>query len=122
VIEWFVVAEVALAVLAGLLCLVLGFAGKAPGDLTIGATLVVELLLVAQLVIAIIAPFAGNQPTGSIVEFYIYLVAALIIPFLGGFWALVERDRWSTVILGVACLAIAVMVVRMDIIWTVQIA
>lgn len=121
-IEWFVVAEVALAVLAGLLCLVLGFAGKAPGDLTIGATLVVELLLVAQLVIAIIAPFAGNQPTGSIVEFYIYLVAALIIPLLGGFWALVERDRWSTVILGVACLAIAVMVVRMDIIWTVQIA
>jgi hypothetical protein len=122
VIEWFVVAEVAVAVLAGLLCLALGFAGKAPGDLTIGATLVVELLLVAQLVIAIIAPFAGNHPTGSIVEFYIYLIAAMIIPLLGGFWALVERDRWSTVILGVACLAIAVMVVRMNIIWTVQIA
>ena len=121
-IEWFVVAEVVVAVLAGLLCLVLGFAGKAPGDLTIGATLVVELLLIAQLVIAIIAPFAGNHPTGSIVEFYIYLIAAIIIPLLGGFWALVERDRWSTVILGVASLAIAVMVVRMNIIWTVQIA
>ena len=67
----------------------------------------------------IVSPFAGNHPTGNPVEFYIYLVAGLLIPLVGGFWALVERDRWSTVILGIACLAIAVMLVRMNIIWTV---
>jgi hypothetical protein len=122
VIAWFADVEIAVAVLAGLLCVILGLIGKPPGDLTVGAALLVELLLIAQLVIAIIAPFAGNQPTGSLIEFYIYLIAALIIPLLAGFWGLVERDRWSTVILGVGCLAIAVMVVRMDIIWTVQIA
>jgi hypothetical protein len=87
-----------------------------------GSIALVELLLLAQLVIAIVAPLTGNSPTGSIVEFYIYLISALIIPLLAGFWALFERDRWSTVILGVACLAIAVMIVRMNIIWTVQIA
>jgi hypothetical protein len=122
VIEWYTVVQVVVAAAAGILCLVLGLIGRTPGDLTMGPTLLVELLLLVQLVIAIIAPLTGNSPTGSIVEFYVYLVAALIIPLLAGFWALVERDRWSTVILGVACLAIAVMVVRMDIIWSVQIA
>ena len=37
-------------------------------------------------------------------------------------WALVDRGRWSTAILGVACLAIAVMVYRMGQIWFVQLA
>ncbi len=121
-IEWYAVLEVAVAAAAGVLCVVLGLFGVKPGDLSMGAAALVELLLVAQLVVAIVAPAVGNNPTGSILEFYIYLAAALIIPLLGGFWALVERDRWSTVVLGVACLAIAVMVVRMNIIWTVQIA
>jgi hypothetical protein len=121
-ISWYADIEIAVAVLAGLLCLVLGLVGRKPGDLTMGATVLVELFLVAQLVIAIVSPLVGNGPTGSLVEFYLYLIAALVIPLLAGFWALVERDRWSTVVLGIACLAIAVMVVRMNIIWTVQIA
>ena len=119
-ILWFAAVEVAVAAAAGVLCVILGLFGRRPDDLTMGAAALVELLLVAQLVVAIIAPFAGNSPTGSILEFYIYLVVALIIPVLAGFWALVEKDRWSTVVLGIACLAIAVMVVRMNIIWTVQ--
>ena len=45
---------------------------------------------------------------------------AIILPLAGGFWALVERNRWSTVILGGVCLAIAVMVYRMGQIWFVQ--
>ena len=121
-ISWYAGIEIAVAVLAGLLCVILGLVGRKPGDLTMGAAALVELFLVAQLVIAIISPLAGNQPTGSLVEFYLYLIAALVIPLLAGFWALVEGDRWSTVVLGIACLAIAVMVVRMVNIWTVQIA
>jgi hypothetical protein len=121
-IGWLTTVEIAVATLAGILCVVLGLAGRKPNDYSIGAALLVEVLLIVQLVVSIIAPFAGNHPTGNIVEFYVYLIAAIIIPLIGGFWALVERDRWSTVILGVACLAIAVMVVRMNIIWTVQIA
>ena len=37
-------------------------------------------------------------------------------------WALLERSRWSTVIMGIAALAVAVMVWRMQVIWTVQVA
>lgn len=119
-IEWFAFAQVAVAILAGVLCVVLGFAGRKPEDLTLGAVLVVEGLLLGQLVVSLIAPLFNNDPTGSLLEFYIYLVSALLIPPLAGFWALVDRTRWSTVVLGVACLAIAVMVYRMYQIWAVQ--
>ena len=37
-------------------------------------------------------------------------------------WALIERTRWSNVVLGIAGFAIAVMVFRMYQIWVLQIA
>ena len=119
-IEWFTWVQVAVAVVAGVLCLTLGFAGRAPSDLTNGALVLVELLLLVQLVIALLAPLFGNQPSGSVLEFYTYLVGALLLPPAAVFWALLERSRWSTVVLGVAALAVAVMVYRMLQIWTVQ--
>lgn len=121
-IEWFTGAQAAVAVLAGLLCLVLGLAGRKPDDYTLGATALVELLLVVQVVISIVAPFTGNNPTGNALEYWVYLVSALLVPAAAVFWALVDRGRWSTVILAVACFAIAVMVYRMGQIWFVQIA
>ena len=119
-IDWFVTVQVAVAVLAGVLCIILGLVGRVPGDVTMGAVALVELLLIVQLVMAIVGPLAGNSPSGSLAEFYIYLISALILPLAGGFWALIERNRWSTVILGGVCLAIAVMVYRMGQIWFVQ--
>jgi len=119
-IDWFTTVQVVVACAAGVLCLVLGLFKRLPDDLSMGAVALVELLLVVQLVVAIIAPAAGNSPTGSLAEFYIYLISALVLPLAGGFWALVERNRWSTLILGGVCLAIAVMVYRMAQIWFVQ--
>jgi hypothetical protein len=120
VIEWFTYLQLAVAVAAGLLCLGLGFAGRKPTDLSMGAAALVELLLIVQLVVAIVAPLTGNEATGSLLEFYTYLVSAILLPLAGGAWALIERSRWSTVILGVVCLSVAVMVYRMLQIWTVQ--
>lgn len=121
-IEWFTWVQALLGTAAGLICVVLGLAKRGPDDLTLGMTLLVEVLLVVQLVVAIVAPAFGNTATGSVPEFYVYLVSALLLPPLAGFWALVQRDRWSTVILGVTCLAVAVMVYRMNVIWFVQVA
>ena len=119
-IDWFSTAQIAVAVIVGLVCVILGLAGRTPNDYTLGALLVVELLLLAQIVVAAVAPAVGNAPTGDPVEFWIYLVSAALIPPAAVFWALVERNRWSTAILGVAALAIAVMVYRMGQIWFVQ--
>lgn len=112
--------EAAVATVGGVLAVVLGLAGRRPSDLSLAGAALTELLLVAQLVIAIIAPSAGNPPTGNIVEFYAYLLSALVLPPAAVAWALAERTRWSTVVVGVANLAIAIMVVRMEIIWSVQ--
>jgi hypothetical protein len=122
VIHAFTIAQVIVASIAGLLCVITGLAGRRPNDYTLGSLVVVELLLVANLVIAIIGPGLGNHPTGSVPEFYVYLISALLIPPLAVFWGLIERTRWSTVVLGVAAFAIAVMVFRMEQIWTVQVA
>ena len=119
-IEWFTIAQVSVAVVAGLLCVVLGLAGRAPNDLILGSAAVVEVLLLAQVVTAIISPLFGNAPTGSGLEFWTYLVSAALLPPLAVLWGLIERNRWSTVIVGVACLAVAVMVYRMNVIWFVQ--
>jgi hypothetical protein len=122
VIEWLTWVQLAVAVVAGLLCIVLGLAGRRPADITMGATALVGVLLVVQVVVALLAPAFGNEPSGSALEFWVYLVTAVLIPPLAILWGLVDRSRWSTVVLGVAVLAVAVMLYRMQQIWFVQVA
>lgn len=119
-ILWFTIVTLVVAIAAGVVGVVLGLAGRRPGDVTVGALALLELLLVGQIVIAVIAPLAGNPPSGSLLEFWVYLISAALLPPAGVAWALVERSRWSTVIMGIAALAVAVMVWRMNVIWTVQ--
>jgi hypothetical protein len=121
-ILWFTLVQVAVAVGAGVLCVVLGLAGRRPSDLTVGSLALLEVLLIAQVVVAFIAPAVGNPASGSLLEYWVYLVSAVLLPPAGVGWALLERSRWSTVIMGIAAAAVAVMVWRMHIIWTVQLA
>lgn len=118
----FTIAQTALAGVVALVCIVLGLAGRKPSDLTFGGVALVELLLVVQVVIALAAPATGNSPTGNPIEFWGYLITAILIPPLAVVWALAEPSRWSTVVLGVSAVTIAVMVWRMHQIWTVQLA
>lgn len=120
-IDVFTWIQIGVAVAVGLFCLILGFMGRRPSDFSVGALAIVELLLIAQLVVAIIARFVGNHIAGSALEFYTYLVSAILIPIGVTAFALFERSRWSTVILGVGALAIAVMLARMQIIWSVPV-
>ncbi len=121
-IEWFTYAQVIVACVVGVLAVILGLAGRRPSDLSVGGLALVLLLLIIQVVVAIIAPFAGNPPTGSLLEYWVYLISAVLIPPAAVVWALLERSRWSTVIMGIAALAVAVMVWRMHVIWTIQLA
>ncbi len=40
-----------------------------------------------------------------------------MIPIGAGFWGLVERTRWSTMVLAVAAATVGVMLARMQQIW-----
>lgn len=117
-IAWFTIVQVAVAVIVGLVAVIAGLAGRRPGDVTVGGMALILLLLIAQVVVAIVAPLTGNTPLGSGLEFWVYLVSAVLLPPAAVFWALIERSRWSTVIMGVAALAVAIMVWRMQVIWT----
>jgi hypothetical protein len=119
-IDWFTALQIGVAVTGGVLAVALGLMGRRPSDLTMAFAGVVALLLIVQLAVTIAGPLTGNQPTGSLFEFYIYLISAIFLPVGAGFWALIDRSRWSTVILGVAQLAVAVMLYRMGQIWFIQ--
>ncbi|MBL3685887.1 hypothetical protein D3248_02805 [Leucobacter zeae] len=116
-ILWFAVALIAVALAAAVLGLVWALRRVGPDDFTMGATVVVAVLLVVQIVIAIVAPFVGNEPAGDPLEFWMYLIVALMLPLGAGFWALVDRTRWANLVLAVVHLSVAVMTYRMLVIW-----
>ncbi|MGO2744990.1 hypothetical protein [Microbacterium sp.] len=120
-ILWFTFVQIGVAVAAGIFAVIAGLMGRRPSDYTVGALALVELLLIVQVVVAIVAPFAGNPPSGDLLEFWVYLVSAVLVPIGGVFWALLERSRWSTVILGLLGFAVAIMLWRMEVIWTIQV-
>jgi hypothetical membrane protein len=120
VIEWFSFVQIGVATLVGLIALVFGAMGRRPDDVTVLGSALVALLLIAQIVVGIVQPFVGNDPTGDIVEWWLYLIVALLLVVAGVVWALIDRTRWATIILGVVAVTVAVMVYRMNQIWFVQ--
>lgn len=116
-IEWFTWIQFGVGVVAGLFCLGAAFAKKKPNDFTAGAVVIVGLLTIIQLVVALIAPLMGNSNQGDGLEFWMYMITAVIIPPAAVLWALIERTRWSNAVLGVAALSVAVMTFRMQQIW-----
>lgn len=116
-IEWFTWLQAGIAVLAGLICLIAGLAGRTPSDYTVGSVALVLLLHLVQLPVSIVQSFNGNPAVGDPVEYWMYWAAALLVLLLALAWALLERDRWATVVLGIAGLTLAVMVWRMQVVW-----
>lgn len=78
---------------------------------------VLELLLIAQAVVGFVKLGGGEGPDGS-ATFVGYLLGVLLIPVAGAGWGLLERTRWGSGVLAVAGVAVAVMVVRLDQLWT----
>ncbi|WP_296629830.1 hypothetical protein [Rhodoluna sp.] len=117
-LDWLYSAQVAIATSAGVLCLILGLAKRKPSLITLGSIALVELGLLVQLIASIAIVISGARAKNDTIEFFAYLLVALMIPVGAVFWALIERNRWSTVVLAVAGLTVAVMLVRMHQIWT----
>ena len=117
-IDWLYSLQLVIATAAGSLAVILGLAKRKPSNLSLGALAVVELGLAIQLVVSIVLVLMGQRAQSDTVEFFAYLVVALMVPVGAVFWALIERSRWATVVLGVGALTVAVMLVRMQQLWT----
>lgn len=119
-IEWFYWVQLGTAILAGLLAVGFALGKQRPNDYTLGPIALLGVLLLVQIILTIVQPALGNSPTGSLLEFWMYLITALLMVIAGFVWALVERSIMSNVMLGLLAGSIAVMLVRMDVIWFVN--
>ncbi|RBM13078.1 hypothetical protein DI005_32160 [Prauserella sp. PE36] len=95
---------------------VLAARNKAPARPLLTGLAVLEGLLLAQVAISVVLLIGGDRP-GSMVTFIAYLVGSLLVLPVGAVWALAERTRSSTVILGVACVTVPVLILRMSEVW-----
>jgi len=120
VIEWFAWVQGGVAALAAVVAIGFAIRGRTPNDYTLGAALLVGALLIAQMIISIVAPSVGNVPTGSLLEYWMYLITALIMVPAAMLWALVERTVMANVVLGFLGASIAVMMARMHQIWFIN--
>lgn len=113
---YYVLLYLTLAV--GAIQLLLGFFGRKPGQPEILMSMAVLSGLAVQLLVSLILAISGERAVVSTLEFFGYLFVAMIVVFGAGVWALAEKTKWSTVILGAASLTVSVMLVRMLQIWT----
>ena len=120
-VEWLYQLQLWFALGSGLLLLLMGLIGRVPSGFSVGLTISVEALLVVQLAVSLGMVLAGSRAKLDTWEYFGYLLVALLIPVIGVIWSLVERTKWSTVVLGAVNLTIAVMLVRMWQIWSGEI-
>ena len=116
--EWAYQLLAGFSAFVGCFALALGLLKRPPSWWSVGLVALIEGLLLVQLAVSIALVATGKQAVGDTVEFFGYLITALIVPPAAIAWAVIERTRWSTIVLGVAGFTIAVMLVRMWQIWT----
>lgn len=117
-IDWWSWAQIWFATAGGLLLVLMGLIGRKPSGFSISLIALCEGALLAQLAMSIVLVVSGQRAALDTLEFFGYLLVALMVPVGAGLWALVERTKWSTVVLGAGMLTVAVMLVRMIQIWT----
>jgi hypothetical protein len=78
---------------------------------------VAEALLLAQVVGAIVLLTQGRHAAEPL-TFTLYLIASTIALPIGAWWALGERSRSGTSVLGIAAVVVAVLVQRLHQTWS----
>jgi hypothetical protein len=108
---------IAVALLIAVYALVTALRGRAMGLPDLIGLGVLEALLVAQAVVGFVK-LSGDGGPKHPATFVGYLLGVLVIPVAGAVWGLLERTRWGSAVLVVAGVAVAVMIVRMNQLWS----
>ena len=85
------------------------------GPLLLGVSALLLLLLIVQLVISI-ATFGSTHDVDPLLYFG-YVITAVLVIALAGFWAFAELSRWGPGVLAAAGLTVLIMIERLDQIW-----
>lgn len=116
-VEWLFYLVLFQTTAIGAVLVLLGLFGVKPIGYLVLVFATIEASLLIQLAVSVGIVVAGSQAALSTIEFFGYLLVALLVPLAGAAWALMERTRWSTVILGATALTVSVMLLRMWQIW-----
>lgn len=116
-IDWLTNLLFAVSFLSAAALFVMSIARRKPSLVSFSMLSLVELSLLVQSAVSVALVSSGERAKTDTFEFFAYLFVALTIPVGAGFWALVERTRWSTMVLAVAAGTVGVMVARMQQIW-----
>lgn len=77
---------------------------------------VLELVLLVQLALVVLALVGGDRPPET-ATFLAYLLSVVLVPVAGVLWSRSEPTRWAGTVLAVAGLVVAVMVWRLLQLW-----
>jgi hypothetical protein len=111
-------AQLWFGVAAGLLLVLMGLVGRKPSGFSLALVAGSEFALLMQLIASITLVILGERAVIDTWEFFGYLIVAILVPVGTAIWALIDRNRWSTVVMGAGVLTVVVMLVRMNQIWT----
>lgn len=75
-----------------------------------------ELLLLAQVAVAITFLAGGERPE-ELPVFISYLVTVALVPPACAAWGLMERSRWGPAVISFACFILPVLIVRLQQLW-----
>jgi hypothetical protein len=117
-LEWWYQAQLWFGVTAGVLLVLMGLVGRKPSGFSLSLVAGSEFGLLMQLIASITLVVLGERAAVDTWEFFGYLIVAILVPVGTAIWALIDRNRWSTVVMGAGVLTVVVMLVRMHQIWT----
>ena len=117
VISWLAYSVVILAGVAMIWGLITAVANKPPGKAQLLFAAFLELVVVAQSLIAGFRLVAGFRPA-ELATTIGYLIGIVIMIPVAWLWANSERTRFSGVVLAVAALAVLGMTLRLLELWT----
>jgi hypothetical protein len=109
-------AITATAVLLALLGGAAMLARRRIGLVHIAGAVLLEVLLLLQATVAVVAMAGGARPPET-ATFLGYLVGVLLVPVAGILWARTEPTRWAGGVIVVAGLVVAVMAWRLLQLW-----
>ena len=88
-------------------------------SVTLIAQMAVVAGLVLQALLSTILAILGQRAATSTLEFFGYLIVALMVSVGAIIWSLMDRkNRWSNTVLALSAFTVAVMIIRMQQLWT----
>jgi hypothetical protein len=106
-------ATIVVALLLGIWYLVRCALDRAPSNTDLWAMLGLSVLVAVLVVVAVVGLFVGERPT-EWTTFVGYLITTVGFAPVGFYLARLEPTRWGSLILGIACLVLPVLVLRLQ--------